>query len=88
MNKATALIIALAVAGCEVDREPESMDRTSKTPMDYRAVLLFEHEGCRTYRFTDHARYVYYVRCRDGMRVEWDEKKHSRIEEQGTETVR
>lgn len=41
-----ALSLALALVGCE---------KTPKIPskQDYEVAFLFEHEGCRVFRFTD-----------------------------------
>ena len=29
----------------------------------YRVEYLFEHEGCKVYRFYDYGRYIYYTNC-------------------------
>lgn len=49
------------------------------TPMETRATgnpnidvsMLFEHDGCRVYRFVDGARAVYYTDCRGA--TAWEE---------------
>lgn len=37
---------------------------------DLRLVLLFEHDGCKVYRFNDGLREVYYSDCRG--QTSWD----------------
>lgn len=31
---------------------------------DYKVAYLFEHEGCKVYRFYDNGNYVYFTNCR------------------------
>ncbi len=91
MKQSTAALIAcLTLAGCDDPSRPPSVTDPKGDVGDFRMQLLFEHEGCKTYRFTDAGRYVYYVRCKDGTSIEWDETirngKNRRTEEQGVNT--
>ena len=42
----------------------------TKTPADnngsYRISYLFEHEGCKVYRFQDQGQWVYFTNCQGG----------------------
>ena len=63
----TIALLALALAGCE--RHPQETAETSNT--DYQIELLFEHDGCRVYRFSDGG-HRYYTHCHDGQgRTDW-----------------
>lgn len=59
--KAAFVTAALAVA-CATD--PVSVSTTSNGAMNVE--LLFEHDGCKVYRFTDGGRYRYYAHCAKG----------------------
>ena len=32
--------------------------------IDYKISYLFEHDGCKVYRFEDRSKYVYFTSCR------------------------
>ena len=36
----------------------------SKNNNTYTVEYLFEHDGCKVYRFRDHGQYVYFTNCR------------------------
>lgn len=56
-----ALFVALAMmlASCVSDGVSSSNTNNS----DVSVTLLFQHDGCRIYRFKDGGYYHYYVRC-------------------------
>ncbi len=56
---AVLAIAAVGLFGCLED--PVSGGRSSNSKI--YVGLLFEHEGCRVYRFTDGGRSHYYARC-------------------------
>lgn len=57
------LLLVFIVAGCGVDPV-----RTEKTNNPSASVdFLFEHDGCRVYRFEDAWRYHYFSDCRGSI---------------------
>ncbi len=71
MLKTFALIlIGLVLAACE--KSPVSTSKSSNP--EVTVALLFEHDGCRIYRFTDVGKKLYYAQCQTGMvRTFWND---------------
>lgn len=61
-HRISLLIFCLSLAACR--EEPQSVSNTSNP--GFQVGLLFEHDGCRVYRFVDGGNHQYYVRCGDG----------------------
>ncbi len=59
MKKILTLLILFLLISCH----KESIETSHKG--DFKVELLFEHDGCKVYRFFD-ARYVYYTDCSCG----------------------
>jgi hypothetical protein len=57
-----SIIAAAFAVACAND--PVSVSGTSNRAMNVE--LLFEHDGCKVYRFGDNGRAHYYVHCRSG----------------------
>lgn len=58
-----AIVVAMvALTGC--DNQPVATAHSSNPQVP--VSLLFEHDGCRVYRFNDGGRNHYYVRCNGG----------------------
>jgi hypothetical protein len=53
------VLVALALAGCAEEAVSVSSSNNPNVPVS----LLFEHDGCRVYRFKDAGRFHYYVTC-------------------------
>lgn len=53
----TFLLLAGCYPGIPLKTQPASNNRT------YQVEYLFEHEGCKVYRFWDHGNYVYFTNC-------------------------
>lgn len=53
------LFASLLAVAC--DAEPVRVSQT--TNAEVPVALLFEHDGCKVYRFEDSGRNHYYVRC-------------------------
>lgn len=53
-------IAAFVLVGCQND--PLSVSRTDNAQFDVQ--LLFEHDGCKVYRFHDGSHTVYYTTCK------------------------
>ena len=53
--------IVLLMVSCygqqPISRVPPSNNQT------YKVDYLFEHDGCKVYRFYDHGNYVYFTNC-------------------------
>ena len=52
----------LLLAGCAI-QEPLTREEANNNKT-YNVEYLFEHEGCKVYRFYDRGRYVYFTNCR------------------------
>lgn len=59
-------LLCLICIGCDV-KQPEF--RMATANIDYNVDLLFDHDGCKVYRFEDADRYVYYTDCRKGSDI-------------------
>ncbi|MGM0464669.1 MAG: DUF4884 domain-containing protein [Bacteroidota bacterium] len=55
------IIIAVSFYSCFSQR-PLSRERPDNN-RTYRVEYLFEHDGCRVYRFRDQGHYVYFTNC-------------------------
>lgn len=55
----TVVLLALLALACEAT--PVSTNRTSNPGL--LVELLFEHDGCRVYRFRDNGNLHYYAHC-------------------------
>ena len=56
------LIAFFSLQACTIS-EP-LLTRESDNNYTYEVDYLFEHEGCRVYRFYDRGHYVYFTNCR------------------------
>jgi hypothetical protein len=56
------LIIPLSLTSCFTQR-PIYTDRPNNN-RQYEVEYLFEHDGCKVYRFYDRGNYVYFTNCR------------------------
>jgi Domain of unknown function (DUF4884) len=69
------LMVALGVmSGCFAD--PVSRQTTNNKQIDVE--FIFEHDGCKAYRFEDGGSERYYVDCRNSTTVTWDER-HGKV---------
>lgn len=37
--------------------------KTAENNKDYNVAFLFEHDGCKVYRFRDHGEFIYFTSC-------------------------
>ena len=60
----TSILIAVFTLffSCKVIQKPVSRVVPSDNAT-YTVDYLFEHEGCKVYRFVDHGNYVYFTNC-------------------------
>lgn len=56
-----SLIPLVLLASCMV-QQPISKE-PAQNNQDYKVEYLFEHEGCKVYRFKDGSYYVYFTNC-------------------------
>lgn len=56
-----AFLLLFAV-GCRIYQQPVS-SKIAENNTDYRVDFLFEHDGCRVYRFIDRGEAVYFTSC-------------------------
>ncbi len=55
---AITTIFAACQTGVPLTIEPPKNNKT------YNVEYLFEHDGCKVYRFYDHFQYVYFTNCK------------------------
>jgi hypothetical protein len=63
MHKSILMLLALALAGCP----GEGLSNSSTQNPNFQVAFLFEHEGCRVFRFEDAGRERYFVKCVNGQ---------------------
>ena len=76
----TAVLIAVITLffSCKIIQKPVS----SMSPNDnktYQVDYLFEHEGCKVYRFVDHGNYVYFTNCNGDVTSIENDSTHTRV---------
>ncbi len=54
-------MLSLSLTGCIV-QQPISRE-PAKNNTDYKVDYLFEHDGCKVYRFWDRNYFVYFTNC-------------------------
>lgn len=55
------LLLLLSFMSCTVQQPITS--EPSHNNQDYKVDYLFEHDGCKVYRFRDGSYYVYFTNC-------------------------
>lgn len=73
MRTLSVLVAAtcMLAAGCDAPSQPQSV--SASTNPDYKIAFLFEHDGCRVYRFRDLYENRYFVNCGASSAVSWNE---------------
>ena len=64
------ILLAVLLLGCAED--PIETKKTNNPGIE--VGLLFEHEGCRVYRFYDYLERHYFVRCKSGEQQVFDRR--------------
>lgn len=62
------LIVAAGLLSACTFQEPISY-RPAENNADYHVSYLFEHDGCKVYRFYDEGRYVYFTNVNSDVTV-------------------
>lgn len=57
----SAIALFSIVASCTISRPLTS--GSSDNNKTYKVEYLFEHDGCKVYRFMDYGNYVYFTNC-------------------------
>lgn len=61
MKKCPVYLLAITFFSCSVSKP--IVTEKSKNNQTYKVDYLFEHEGCKVYRFRDDGNYVYFTNC-------------------------
>lgn len=62
MTLKSLLFYALILTGCSTEKPLTK--QTAKNNATYTVEYLFEHDGCKVYRFKDDGHYVYFTSCK------------------------
>jgi len=55
-------LLLLSLTSCALSEEPISTSKPDNNHT-YKVEYLFEHDGCKVYRFHDYGKYVYFTTC-------------------------
>jgi hypothetical protein len=58
-----AIPLLILLTGCGVGAKPLQKQKADNNKT-YNVEYLFEHDGCKVYRFSDIGGYVYFTNCR------------------------
>lgn len=57
-----SFFFGVMLLSCGLYKDPISTDKAYNNPA-YKVDYLFEHDGCKVYRFMDDGKYVYFTNC-------------------------
>ena len=63
MRSLLPLFLLVVSSGCFVAQPVPVRQDLADNNKDYKVDYLFEHEGCKVYRFYDRGNYVYFTNC-------------------------
>jgi hypothetical protein len=61
MKKYLYCALCLLATSCYVEKPLEK--KPAENNGTYKVEYLFEHEGCKVYRFADRGNYIYFTNC-------------------------
>jgi hypothetical protein len=61
MKQIAAALLIISLSSCILQQPVAS--QTAVNNQDYKVDYLFEHEGCKVYRFADRGYVVYFTNC-------------------------
>jgi len=64
--------LAIIVAGCFTPGQMPVKTQTPDNNQDYKVDYLFEHDGCKVFRFYDRGNVVYFTNCNGEAIVKTD----------------
>lgn len=67
------IFLSSCYIGQPISELPSDNNRT------YKVVYLFEHEGCKVYRFYDLGKYVYFTNCNNSTTIAKSDSTKSEI---------
>jgi hypothetical protein len=67
MRRFWLFLLLGAALGCEKSPVSQSSSNNPNIAVDF----LFEHEGCKLYRFYDGGRAIYYANCGGRIQTSW-----------------
>jgi hypothetical protein len=70
MKNFLPVIVLLMASGCATGIPLQTKE--SENNKTYEVDYLFEHDGCKVYRFYDRGNYVYFTNCRGEAIVKTD----------------
>jgi len=65
IKSAIAILLFINLSSCYI-QEPISKMPSSNNKT-YEVEYLFEHDGCKVYRFRDYNHYVYFTNCKSDV---------------------
>jgi hypothetical protein len=63
MKKYYPLFLFFLCSACVTQRQQPLTTTPPENNTTYKVEYLFEHEGCKIYRFYDRGNYVYFTNC-------------------------
>ena len=73
-----AIISAIILTSCSVN-EP-LVRAKAQNNNTYQIDYLFEHDGCKVYRFQDDGRYIYFTNCTGDVTVAKNDSTETKIQ--------
>ncbi len=56
-------VVTLFIVGLSSCATPTIYSKPAENNKNYQVDYLFEHDGCKVYRFLDNGNYVYFTNC-------------------------
>lgn len=76
LSAGALLSCALGFSACALGGMPIAKSAPDNNP-SYKVEYLFEHDGCKVYRFMDMGNYIYFTNCQgDVTSIENDSVRH------------
>lgn len=76
LSAGALLSCALGFSACGLAGTPIAKSASDNNPT-YKVEYLFEHDGCKVYRFMDMGNYIYFTNCQgDVTSIENDSVRH------------
>jgi hypothetical protein len=72
MKNLLPFIVLIIASGCGIGRSIPLKTQEPENNQTYKVDYLFEHEGCKVYRFYDRGNYVYFTNCNGEAIVKTD----------------
>jgi len=72
MKNYLPFIVLLTASGCTIEKQMPLKTQEPGNNQTYKVDYLFEHDGCKVYRFYDRGNYVYFTNCKGEAIVKTD----------------